>query len=363
MSSYLETALGGNSARAPVWMMRQAGRYLPEYRAVKEKYDFWTMCRTPELAAEITLQPVRRFGMDAAILFSDIMTPLFDMGVQVDFTPAPVIADPVRTAADVRRLRVPEQDEIAPFVSAAIQLIRADSPVPLIGFAAAPLTLATYLVQGSGSKHFMEFRSWLRTDPALASELLGKLTEVTIRYLRAQVAAGAQAVQLFDSWAGLHDIASYREFGAPSAAAVLGALVRPEVPRGYFAVHAAHLMDAVADLPAEIIGVDWRTPLRVARTTCPTRVLQGNLDPAVLLAAPDVVRRETERVLRDGLGGPHIFNLGHGVDLHTPEAGVHAVLEAVRDFDRTAEAAHGAADGAVAPTPPAAPNEREVDAL
>jgi uroporphyrinogen decarboxylase len=257
------------------------------------------------------------------------------MGVDVEFTPAPVIARPVRTAEDVARIRVASQDEVAPFVGEAIQAIRAGSPVPLIGFAAAPLTLATYLVQGSGSKDFIAFRSWLRAEPALAVELLEKITQVTIGYLRMQVAAGAQAIQLFDSWAGLHDQAIYSEFGLPYIKRVLDSLGEESVPRGYFAVSVSHLTDLVATVPAEVIGVDWRTSLRTARAAIPGRTLQGNLDPAILMAPPEVIREHAERVLRAGLGGPHIFNLGHGVDQRTPVESVQVLLETVRGFDRT----------------------------
>jgi uroporphyrinogen decarboxylase len=201
VSSFLSAAWGADTPTAPIWLMRQAGRYLPEYRKLKERYGFWRMCRTPEIAAEVTLQPVRRFPLDAAILFNDIMTPLPPMGVDIDFDPGPVIRRPVRTPEAVRRLRVPACDEVAPFVADAIRLVRPACPVPLIGFAGAPLTLAAYLVQGGGSADYLEFRTWLLRNPGVARELLDKLTDVTIGYLRMQVGAGAQAIQIFDSWA------------------------------------------------------------------------------------------------------------------------------------------------------------------
>lgn len=335
MSLFLSAASGQDTPRAPVWMMRQAGRYLPEYRALKEKHTFWELCRTPELAAEITLQPVRRFGMDAAILFQDIMTPLPPMGLEIDFTPGPVFKTPVRSTDAVEKLVVPDAGDIAPYVAEAIELIRAESPVPLIGFGGAPLTLATYIVQGGGSKDYDEFRQFLRYAPGTAHALLEKLTELSIRYLRMQVEAGAQAVQLFDSWAGLHDARLYREFAAPYNARIFRALEGCGVPRLYIAVDALHLYGEIQSLPCEVVSVDWRVPLSQVRPLLPGKTLQGNLDPAVLLAPEAVVRAETERVLQEGLGGPHIFNLGHGIMRQTDPERVKVMLGAVRSFDRT----------------------------
>lgn len=334
MSLFLDAAWGKNTPRAPIWIMRQAGRYLPEYRAIKEKASFWEMCRTPELAAEITLQPVRRLGVDAAILFSDIMTPLPPMGVSIDFKPGPVFKEPLRSAKAVEALRVPEQDEIAPYVAEAIGLVRRESPVPLIGFGGAPLTLATYMIQGGGSKDFDEFRQFLRAEPGASHRLLEKLTEVSIRYLRMQVAAGAEAIQLFESWAGLHDAPMYAEFGSPYAASVLEALADCGVPRLYIAVNALHLYGEIGRLPAEVISVDWRTPLGKVRPLLPGKTLQGNLDPAVLLAPRQVIKEQAEGVLHEGLGGAHIFNLGHGIMRQTPPENAHYLVEVVQAFDR-----------------------------
>ncbi len=335
MSLFLRAAHGHNTPRAPIWIMRQAGRYLSEYRALKEKYTFWELCRTPELAAEITLQPVRRFGVDAAILFQDIMTPLPPMGLEIDFAPGPVFKAPVRSAEAVADLRVPEQDEIAPFVAEAIRLIRAESPVPLIGFGGAPLTLATYIVQGGGSKDYDEFRQFLRYAPGTAHALLEKLTELSIRYLKMQLGAGAQAVQVFDSWAGLHDARLYREFAKPYNTRIFEALAEFGAPRMYIAVEALHLYGEIKDLPCEVVSVDWRAPLSQVRPLLPGKTLQGNLDPAVLLAPEAVVRAEAERVLREGLGGPHIFNLGHGIMRQTDPGRVAQLISVVQAFDRT----------------------------
>jgi uroporphyrinogen decarboxylase len=314
--------------------MRQAGRYLPEYRELKERHGFWHMVRTPELAVEVTLQPVRRFPLDAAILFSDIMTPLPPMGVDIEFSPGPVIAEPIRQKSDVDRLRIPDQNEIAPFVAEAVRHLSAASPVPLIGFAGAPLTLATYLVQGTGAKDHAEFRGWLAGAPDTAKALLDKLTEVTIRYLRMQIDAGAQAVQLFDSWAGVHDGPGYRQFGLPYARRVLEAL-GDTVPRIYLAVGSSHLYPHIATLPAEVVSVDWRRSLRDCRTELPGLVLQGNLDPGLLLTTPARAVEGARDVLRAGLGGPHVFNLGHGVLPGTDPDVVARVVDAVHEFERT----------------------------
>jgi uroporphyrinogen decarboxylase len=343
VSLFLRAAAGENTARAPIWVMRQAGRHLPEYRALKERHTFWELARTPELAAEVTLQPVRRYGMDAAILFSDIMTPLPAMGLAIDFQPGPVFEEPVRDPRQVERLRIPHQEEIAPFVSDALRLIRRESPVPVIGFAGAPLTLATYIVQGGGSKDYGEFRAFLRQEPLAAHALLDRLTEVTIRYLSLQIEAGAQAVQLFDSWAGLHDARSYAEFGRPYAKRVLEALEPHGSARIYLAVDASHLYGEIATLPAEAVSVDWRLPLSQVRERLPGKTLQGNLDPALLLAPPKVLVAEAERVLREGLGGPHIFNLGHGILPQTDPEAVALLIDTVKAFDRTVEPAEPAA--------------------
>jgi uroporphyrinogen decarboxylase len=334
-SRFLATLAGDEAGPTPVWLMRQAGRYLPEYRDLKDRYGFWAMVQNPRLAAEVTLQPLRRFPLDAAILFSDIMTPLPATGVRIEFSPGPVVAHPIRTPADVAALRLPDSHEIAPFVAEAIALVRSATDTPLIGFAGAPLTLAAYLVQGSGGGDLVAFRTWLHAQPRAATALLDLLTELTIRYLLVQVEAGAQVVQLFDSWAGVHDTETYRAVGAPYVRRVLDALADSGVPRIYLAVGAAHLYPQLARLPVEALSIDWRTPLNQARKVLgPTMALQGNLDPAILLAPPEVVVAATRRVLRQGRGGPHVFNLGHGVLPGTPMDSVARLVDAVHAVDR-----------------------------
>lgn len=337
-SLFLRALHGEDTPRAPIWIMRQAGRYLPEYRAIKAKSSFLEMVRTPELAVEVTLQPLRRYaGLDAAIIFSDIMTPLPAMGVHVEFSPGPVL-EPLRSRTLIDALRIPETAEIAPFLEDALRLTRRElegTNRPLIGFAGAPLTLAAYLIQGSGSKDFEEFRAFLRLEPSASHALLGKLTEVSIRYLKAQVAAGAQVIQLFDSWAGLHDTNTYREFALPYNTKILNAL-GGLVPRIYLAVGAGHLYDVIRELPCEAISVDWRTQIDRVRAALPNKTVQGNLDPAALLGDFDSLQREASRVLNAGLNGAHVFNLGHGIFRQTDPAMLERLIAQVHAFERTA---------------------------
>jgi uroporphyrinogen decarboxylase len=332
---FLRAAWGEDTPRAPIWIMRQAGRYLPEYRELKARSSFLEMVRTPELAAEITLQPIRRFPLDAAIIFSDIMTPLDALGVDIAFSPGPHVAEPLRSAAQIHALRAPD-GPIAPFVGDALRLVRAELQphVGLIGFAGAPLTLAAYLIEGSGSKEYEHFRAFLRAEPAALHVLLEKLTGVTIDYLKMQIAAGAQAVQLFDSWAGLHDLPTYRTFGIPYYRKILEALAGLGAARIFFALGAAHLTAAIAELPCEVVGVDWRTDLRAARAAFGARALQGNLDTAILYADAATLERETHAVLDAGRGGAHVFNLGHGIWPDASPDAVARLVDIVHGYER-----------------------------
>ena len=332
---FLRACRGEAVERTPLWIMRQAGRYLPEYRELRSRVDFLTLCRTPELAARVTLQPVERFGFDAAILFSDILIPAAPMGPRVDFEPGPVLDPPVRSAADVERLRLHEPRETVPFVFDTVRLVRRElaGRVPLIGFAAAPFTMAAYLVEGRGSRNFEALKALLFGEARTAARLLDKVTRVTVAYLAAQIEAGVQAVQLFDTWAGLLDREGYREHALRFAREVFEALARTGVPRIYFALDAAHLLEALGQVGADVIGLDWRVGLDEAASRIGGRpVLQGNLDPTVLLAPPAVIERRALGVLElaRGLRG-HIFNLGHGVLPPTPPEHVEALVRTVRE--------------------------------
>jgi uroporphyrinogen decarboxylase len=327
--------------RTPVWIMRQAGRYLPEYRALRAKADFLTCCRTPELACEITLQPVSRLDVDAAILFSDILVPLPAMGVDVTFNPGPHLESPIRTAADVAALRVPDARDATPFVLDAIRLLTAALPsnVPLIGFAGAPFTMATYLVEGGGSKHFEAIKGLLFSDPATAHGLLATCAGTVASLLAEQVKAGASAAMLFDTWAGLLSPLDYRTFALPYVRRVLGAVSEAahtlgrEVPRIYYAGNAGGWLPACRDTGATVVGLDWRTDLGPARSTLgPSLAIQGNLDPAVLLAPPEVIRQRSALVLEQAGPTGHIFNLGHGILPETPPEHARALVDAVREL-------------------------------
>jgi uroporphyrinogen decarboxylase len=314
----------------PVWVMRQAGRYLPEYRALRSKGDFLTLTRTPEFAAEVTLQPLRRFELDAAILFSDIMTPVQGMGVDLTFDPGPVVADPIRTDAQIDALAqlVPERD--VPFVLESIKLIRPNLPrnTPLIGFAGGPFTLLCYLVCGKPSKEFGAARSFLYAQPGSAERLLDKLADAMAVYLEAQAAAGAQALMLFESWAGLLAPPEFERFALRAVRRTMAALKSTGVPLIYYVNQGSALMQSVADLDVDVIGVDWRSPLGTVRKVLgPAKAVQGNLDPAALFAPPKELERHIDAVLDAAGPAPgHIFNLGHGI---WPETDPDAVARLV----------------------------------
>ena len=333
---FLRACRGERASRPPVWLMRQAGRYLPEYREVRKKVDFLTLCRTPELAAQVSLQPIERLGVDAAILFSDILVPAPAMGLKLDFNPGPVVDPPVRSADDVSRLVVPEIEAEVPFVYETIRILRRElaGRVPLIGFAAAPFTLAAYLVEGEGSRTFGHWKRMLYAAPELAHALLEKTTQTTVRYLVAQVRAGAQAIQLFDTWAGLVSARDYEAFSLPYVKRVLDAVRAEGAPTIYFALDAAHAAGSVATCGADVLGADWRTGLGDASAAFGGKfVLQGNLDPCVLLADVATVKRRTQAMLQDGAGLPaHIANLGHGILPETPVDNAIAFVETVKGF-------------------------------
>ncbi len=301
----------------PVWYMRQAGRSLPEYRATRAGTAMLDACQDPELVTEITLQPVRRYGVDAAILFSDIVVPLRAAGVDVEIRPGvgPVIGRPVRSRGDVARIGDLEPPDVE-FAAAAVRMLVAElGGTPLIGFAGGPFTLACYLVEGGPSKTFERTRALLYSDPGLWDALMGKLAAITAMFLRVQVDAGASAVQLFDSWAGVLAAEDYRRGVLPYTRRVFGALAGPAVPRIHFGVGTGELLGLMSEAGVEVVGVDWRVPLdEAARRVAPGVALQGNLDPAALLAPWPAVERRAREVLELGRTAEgHVFNLGHGV--------------------------------------------------
>jgi len=316
-SPFLAAAAGARPQRLPVWFMRQAGRSLPEYRALRADTAMLQACVTPELICEITLQPVRRHGVDAAILFSDIVVPLHAAGVGVDIKPGvgPVLNRPVRTAEDVSRLPELHVEQVARITDAIALLLPELGRTPLIGFAGAPFTLASYLVEGGPSRNYERTKALMRTAPQLWHELMSRLAGITSTFLRVQVDAGVDAVQLFDSWAGALSERDYREYVLPHSARVLGGLADTGVPRIHFGVGTGELLGAMAEAGAEVIGVDWRVPLdEAARRTGHRHPVQGNLDPAVLFADVPAIEQEVSRVVAEGRRTPgHVFNLGHGV--------------------------------------------------
>lgn len=301
----------------PVWFMRQAGRSLPEYRELRAGVPMLESCRRPELVREITLQPVRRHGVDAAILFSDIVVPVAAAGVDLEIVPGtgPVVAQPVRDAADVDLIRPITPDDLS-FVDDAVRLLVADlGDTPLIGFAGAPFTLASYLVEGGPSRTHARTKALMYGAPEVWHALCARLAEITGQFLRVQVEAGASAVQLFDSWAGALSEADYRRYVLPHSATVLAGLADAGVPRIHFGVGTAELLGAMGEAGADVVGVDWRTPLDAATVRIgPDKAVQGNLDPCVLFAPWPVIETEVRRILAEGAATPgHVFNLGHGV--------------------------------------------------
>jgi uroporphyrinogen decarboxylase len=333
---FLDACRGNPVSHTPVWIMRQAGRYLPEYRAIREKVDFLTLTKTPELAAEVTLQPIRRFGMDAAILFSDIMTPVEGMGIELDFAPGPVIGNPVRSPEDVDRLHLADPYETVPFVMDTIRILRKELPrtAPLIGFAGAPWTLFCYAVEGKGSKTFIGAKSFLFSQPEAGQRLLEKLADTMIAYLRAQAEAGAQALMVFDSWAGLLSPWEFREFALPAVKRTIGGLKDLGLPLIYFPNHGATLMKDAAESGAHVLGVDWRLPLSDAREILgPDIAIQGNLDPAALFAPRDELGNQIRRVLDEAGPQPgHIFNLGHGIERTTDPDALAFLVDRVHEW-------------------------------
>jgi uroporphyrinogen decarboxylase len=321
----------------PVWFMRQAGRYMAEYRAIREKYSLLEICYHPELAAEVTLQPVRALGVDAAILFADILLPAIPLGVGLEFAKGegPVLQNPVRTLEDVKNLRRVDPESDLGYVMEAIRILRgALSGVPLIGFCGAPFTVASYLIEGGSSREFLKTKTMMYSTPKVWHALMGKLSEVLSDYLVAQIRAGAQAVQVFDSWVGALSPVDYETFVLPYSQKVLKAAEAMKVPVIHFGTNTTTLLLSMKRAGGSVLGLDWRLPLDDGwKIIGHDRAVQGNLDPATLFAPLPEIKRRVHDVLRRAEGRPgHIFNLGHGILQRTPVDHVRAVVDMVHEF-------------------------------
>ncbi len=335
---FLRACRGEAFSRLPVWMMRQAGRYLPEYRAIRATHPFLEVCKTPDLAVEVSLQPFRLLGVDAVIVFSDILIPAEAMGLKLELGDAgPNLPEPVRSKRDVEKLKLFDPEIETGFLPEAIRRIAREvgPTVPVLGFAAAPWTLACYMVEGRAREGFATVKSFLLHDPATFRQLLLRIAQATIPYLKAQIAAGACAVQLFDTWSGELSLRDYRDFALPATQEIISAL-SDSVPVIYYTKASNHLLTAVARSGANVLSVDWRVDLRELREQLGPRIaIQGNVDPAVLFGPPDEIRRATQEAMAALGGAGHILNLGHGILQHTPvenaklfvETGQQALLQ------------------------------------
>lgn len=324
----------------PVWFMRQAGRYMAEYRAIRQRHTLLEICQQPELAAEVTLQPVRALGVDAAILFADILLPLIPMGINLEFAKGegPIIHNPIGSRGDVEALRKVEPRESLAQVLDAVRLVRRelDGRTPLIGFAGAPFTLASYMIEGGSSRHFARTKSLMYHDARTWHMLMSKLDCVITDYLTAQIQAGAQAVQLFDSWVGALGPDDYREYVLPHSRFIIEQVQRSGVPLIHFGTDTATLLPLMKEAGGDVIGLDWRTPLDWGWNVLGADVaVQGNLDPTALFAPHDVLETKVKTVLKQAANRPgHIFNLGHGILQETPVENVKAVVELVHEFSK-----------------------------
>ncbi len=323
----------------PIWIMRQAGRYLREYRAVREKYSFLTMCKMPELILEVTKQPIDLIGVDAAILFSDILIPAEAMGIELEFIEGkgPVLSPPVRTEKEIEALRIPEPEEELSFVLEGIKLLRKELPshIALIGFAGAPFTVASYLVEGGSSKNFAEIKKLMYNRPQLFFSLLEKVRLTTEKYLKAQIRAGAQAIQIFESWAGALSPSDYQKYVLPFSKKLVASLREEGVPIIHFANGASSYLHLIKETEATVYGVDWHIELDAAWEILGEVAIQGNLDPIVLFAEPHVVEEKAKEVLKKAGGKPgHIFNLGHGILPQTPPENAKRLVEVVHQFSQ-----------------------------
>ncbi|WP_115460844.1 uroporphyrinogen decarboxylase [Winogradskyella aurantiaca] len=334
---YLRALKGDTAERPPVWMMRQAGRYLPEFMAIKEKYDFFTRCRTPELASEITVQPIRRYGMDAAILFSDILVIPQAMNIEVEMKPnfGPYLPSPIRSSEDVKNVIIPDIDDSLGYVMDAIKATKEllNNDIPLIGFAGSPWTILCYCVQGQGSKNFDKAKQFCFTNPVAAHELLQKITDTTIAYLKAKVAAGCNAVQIFDSWGGMLSPVDYQEFSWQYINQIIEAL-KDEAPVIAFGKGCWFALEDMSRSNAAALGIDWTCSPEFARQLTGGKItLQGNFDPSRLLSPPKVIKQMVTEMI-DAFGkDKYIVNLGHGILPNIPLDNAKAFIDAVKEYN------------------------------
>ena len=335
---FLRACRGEEVEYTPVWIMRQAGRYLPEYRAVRSNIDFLTLCKNPKLAAEVTLQPVDILGVDAAILFSDILIPLEAMGMRLEFSDkeGPILGEPIRNKSGVEKLIIPDVEEDMPFIFDTIRILRKEleKKVPLIGFSGAPFTLATYMIEGGSSKNFLNTKKMMFQTSAVFHYLMEKLTDMTVSYLSAQIKAGAQAVQIFDTWAGILTTGDYKQFAFPYVRKAISELKKEGVPIIYFVNNCAGLLGEIKKTGADVIGIDWRIDLSDAIKKLGKKiVVQGNLDPCALFLPKEKIEDRVKDILWKGDAAKgHIFNLGHGVLPQTPVENVIALVDAVHTY-------------------------------
>ncbi len=334
---FISSLMGRKTPYTPIWLMRQAGRYLPEYRALREKYTFLEMCRISEVAAEVTLQPLRRFPLDAAILFSDILIPLPPMGIELDFfeSKGPVIQNPVRSREDIEKLRVIDAKEDTAFVAEAIKIIKEElkGERALIGFSGAPFTLASYAVEGGHSKDYLKVKQLMWNEPDAFHMLLDKITDTVIDYLSLQIEAGVDAIQVFDSWIGALAPYDFQEYAYPYLEKIFNGLKKYGVPMIYFGTMTSGFFNIIRNLPSHAVGIDWRIRISQAwEIIGPEKAVQGNLDPMVLYAERDVISKHAEAILSEVGNRPgHVFNLGHGITPKTPIESVQFLVDFVHE--------------------------------
>ena len=329
---FIKACYGEEVDATPIWIMRQAGRYLKEYRAIRKKVDFLTLCKTPELAAEVTIQPIDILGVDAAILFSDILPIVEAMGLPVQFNPGPVLEETITDIASVDRLGLPDPEATLPFVMETIRILRheLEGRVPLIGFSGAPFTLASYMIEGGTSKNFLKVKTMIFQHPDVWHRLMKKVTAAVIEYLKAQVAAGAQALQLFDSWGGSLSPKDYREAALPYSKEIFSALSGTGVPTIHFVQGNPAILPLVASAGSDVVGVDWRIEIGEARDNIGRDIpVQGNLDPCALFLPPEKIEERAAEIIKQAGPRGHIFNLGHGILPPTPVENAKALVAAV----------------------------------